>query len=161
MNPTSNQSKSTSHVTAFFILNCQEHVFRKVREIHMYGAGLNQDLVLEIQNKTCSSMWRLLGYIACGVHLCKHIHVFRNGKTQFPSSCKPCHPGLGTSMHCAKGTLAELSKTVVQGGRFEPRHFLLGALNCNAQQSSVLRVCLSDFMVSGRSFPYTFPIPVF
>ena len=58
MGTLSHISQLTLYLATGFILGFQEHVFKQVREIHMFGAGrfedLNEDVFLEVKNETCS-----------------------------------------------------------------------------------------------------------
>ena len=65
METISNISKQALYLTTCLILDFQEHAFIEVREMHLSGAGSAcakhvhfnyccKDIVLEVQNETCS-----------------------------------------------------------------------------------------------------------
>ena len=84
------------------MLDFQGNAFRKVREIHLLDAGsagakkvcfedLPKDMLLKVQNKRCSEILCLPGYITYGVHLCNKILICQGT----PENGAACHPVFG------------------------------------------------------------------
>ena len=68
------------HIQLYLYFDLQENIFKKVKKAYYMSAGfvgrhvvgfadLNIDIFLEIQDKRCSSILYLIGYIAYGLHL--------------------------------------------------------------------------------------------
>ena len=79
--------------------NTHTHTHLCRRQKMCIFSGLSKGMLPEVQNETCNSRWCLLGYILLVgfIYVTKSICVFDEHQI-FPSSCKPCHPGLDAGM---------------------------------------------------------------
>ena len=85
------------YLTVYFILDLQQHIYKKVKKTYYTSAGfagrhvvgfggLSIDVFLEIQNNRYSYILHLIDYIAYGLHLwCKYICSRKSAENLFPN----------------------------------------------------------------------------
>ena len=113
MDTTSNISKFTSYLTTSFLLDFQENVFRKLRNMYLPGAGSTgarkvcvcvcvdyfyRDMFLKskMENVVKYDVYSVLKYIAYDIHLSNQILILKRKNKNPKRSRRPRDPGIRT-----------------------------------------------------------------